>query len=114
LGLIKISFSIAKDHKILFTAGIFLKQKPKLISIMNISKSKLIAIAIFAFLFFVPFRYCFFTDEIVSGGKFIGLFITNVIGFFIAFGIGTNEPFDKKKVENKVEANKADQYRKAA
>lgn len=78
------------------------------------NKSKLIALAIFAFLFFVPFRLCFFTDEIVSGGKFVGLFLTNIIGFFIAFGIGTNEPFDKKKAESHVETNKADQYRKAA
>ena len=81
---------------------------------MNIKKSKVIAIAIFLFLFLVPFRLCFFTDEIVSGGKFIGLFMTNLIGFFIAFGIGTNEPFDKKKMVSKVESQEVHQQRKAA
>ena len=80
---------------------------------MNLNKNKVIATAIFLFLFLVPFRMCFFTDEIVSSGKFIGLFMTNVIGFLIAFGIGTNQPFGKKNIEEKVSSTKSEQ-RKAA
>jgi hypothetical protein len=80
---------------------------------MNINKNKVIATAIFLFLFLVPFRLCFMTDEIVHGGKFIAYFMTTLIGFFIAFGIGTNEPFGKK-AEEKVESQKQDQYKKAA
>ena len=80
---------------------------------MNINK--IIAAAIFAFLFFVPFRFLFFTEEIVSGGKFIFYFMTCIIGFFIAFGIGTNEPFGKNKALKKVEMNEeVKQQRKAA
>jgi hypothetical protein len=60
------------------------------------NKNKIIAGLIFLFIFLVPFRMLFFTDEIVHGGKFIALLMTNVIGFFVAFGIGTNEPFSKK------------------
>jgi hypothetical protein len=52
----------------------------------------------------------FFTDEIVYGGKFIFLLMVNVIGFFVAFGIGTNEPFDEKKKESKHEAGEMQKH----
>ncbi len=81
---------------------------------MKTNINKFIAIGIFLFLFLVPFRMCFFTDEIVSSGKFIGLFMTNLVGFLIAFGIGTNEPFGKSETENRVESKQSHQYRKAA
>jgi hypothetical protein len=73
------------------------------------NKNKIIAGLIFLVIFLVPFRMLFFTDEIVQGGKFIGLLMANVIGFFVAFGIGTNEPFGKKaevKLEKEQGANK--------
>lgn len=76
-------------------------------------KSKIVAIAIFLFLFLVPFRMLFITDEIVQGQKFILLLLVNVIGFFIAFGIGTNEPFDRKEEET-TEAEESQDMRKAA
>ena len=62
------------------------------------NKSKVIAGIIFLVIYLGPFQMLFITDEVVSGGKFIGLFMANLIGFFVAFGIGTNEPFDRKKV----------------
>jgi hypothetical protein len=97
--LTKIIFSCDLDHKKITTMKIILGHNLKP-NFMNINK--VIAIAIFAFLYFVPFRILFFTDEIVQGGKFIYLLLINVIGFFIAFGIGTNEPFGKKKDLRKV------------
>ena len=66
------------------------------------NKNKIIAGLIFLFVFLVPFRMLFITDEIVDGGKFIGLFFSTLIGFFVAFGIGTTEP-SRKKAEMKVE-----------
>jgi hypothetical protein len=66
------------------------------------NKNKVIAGLILLFLFLVPFRMLYYTDEIVQGAKFIALLMANVIGFFAAFAIGTNEPFGKK-VEMNVE-----------
>jgi hypothetical protein len=78
------------------------------------NKSKIIAGLIFLFVYFVPFQMLFFTDEIVKGGKFIGLLLATIIGFFVAFGIGTNEPFNRKKeTENQV-AVAPSQMKKAA
>jgi hypothetical protein len=73
-------------------------------------KSKIIATVIFLLLFLFPFRMLFFTDEIVYGGKFIFLLMVNVIGFFVAFGIGTNEPFAEKKKESKHEAGEMQEH----
>jgi hypothetical protein len=62
---------------------------------MNINK--FIASGIYLFLFLVPFRLLFFTDEWASSMKHILLLLSCVIGFIVAFAIGTNEPFGKKK-----------------
>lgn len=61
------------------------------------NKSKVIAGIIFLAVYFGPFQMLFFTDEIVQGGKFVGLLMATIVGFFVAFGIGTNEPFNRKK-----------------
>lgn len=60
-------------------------------------KSKIIAGIIFLGIYFGPFQMLFITDEIVSGAKYIGLFMATLIGVLVAFGIGTNEPFDRKE-----------------
>ena len=78
-------------------------------------KSKIIATVIFLLLFLFPFRMLFFTDEIVYGGKFIFLLMVNLIGFFVAFGIGTNEPFDtKEEVKHKTAEMPKPEMKKAA
>ncbi|HEU4716983.1 MAG TPA: hypothetical protein VFU15_04090 [Bacteroidia bacterium] len=59
-------------------------------------KSKLIAIAIFLFTFLVPFRMLVFRDDVIDNMGDIFLLLAVVAGFFIGFGIGTNEPFDRK------------------
>lgn len=66
------------------------------------NKNKLVAGLLLLFVFLVPFRMLYITDEIVDGGKYIGLLFATIIGFFMAFGIATNEPF-RKKAEMKVE-----------
>ncbi len=81
------------------------------------NKNKIIAGLIFLFLFLVPFRMLYYTDEIVQGAKFIALLMTNVVGFFVAFAIGTNEPFGRKaemKVERKSGAEHANVNRREA
>ena len=81
------------------------------------NKNKIIAGLIFLFVFLVPFRMLYYTDEIVQGAKFIALLMANVIGFFVAFGIGTNEPFGRKaemKVEKKSGEEIARQDRREA
>jgi hypothetical protein len=78
------------------------------------NKSKVIAGIIFLVVYFVPFQMLFFTDEIVKGGKFIGLLLATIIGFFVAFGIGTNEPFNKKKENENLSAHAPVEMKKAA
>ncbi len=75
--------------------------------------NKLIAGAIFLFLFLVPFRMLFLSEGIVDGFSYIGLLLVNVIGFFVAFAIGTNEPFGRRKKAEKQQA-KSESVRKAA
>ncbi len=75
--------------------------------------NKLIAGAIFLFLFLVPFRMLFFTDEIISSFGFIGLLLVNIIGFFVAFAIGTNEPFGRRKKAQQQQVQ-SESVRKAA
>ena len=78
-------------------------------------KSKLIAIAIFLFLYFVPFRMVFLGGEIISTGAQMLTFLSVLIGFLVAFGIGTNEPFDKKKKTSSASNNAGEaSVRKAA
>jgi hypothetical protein len=78
------------------------------------NKSKIIAGVIFLFIFLGPFQMLFFTDEIVHGTKFIMLLLANVIGFFVAFGIGTNEPFNKKSPLYSETKSTTENIRKAA
>lgn len=78
------------------------------------NKSKVIAGIIFLIVYFGPFQMLFFTDEIVSGGKFIGLLLATIIGFFLGFGIGTNEPFNKKETQKVSSSTASSDSRKAA
>lgn len=77
-------------------------------------KSKLIAIAIFLFLYFVPFRMVFLGGEIISSGAQMLTFLSVLIGFLVAFGIGTNEPFDKKQKPSAAKSAGEESVRKAA
>ena len=78
------------------------------------NKNKVIAGIIFLAVYFGPFQMLFFTDEIVQGAKFIALLLSTIIGFFVAFGIGTNEPFNKKKINKNQVTHVPVEMRKAA
>ncbi len=77
------------------------------------NKSKVIAGLIFFAVFAGPFQMLFFTDEIVHGSKFIVEFLAVIVGFFVAFGIGTQDSFNKsdemisEKISDKSEIKKA-------
>lgn len=80
---------------------------------MNINK--LIAFGIHLFVFLVPFRILFFTDEYANSMKHVMLLLSCIFGFLIAFGIGTNQPFgrNQRKAESQ-HAPEEMQHRKAA
>lgn len=77
-------------------------------------KSKAIAIAILIFVYAVPFRMAFLSDEIAHSVSFIFAFLATLIGFLIAFGIGTNEPFDRKPAKKKEEIGHVHEMKRAA
>ena len=80
---------------------------------MNINK--VIAIGIMLFIFLVPFRYIFLDDtRIISSGAQMLIFLSSLFGFLIAFGIGTNQPFGRKKQTESVKNSDDKSYRKAA
>lgn len=81
---------------------------------MNINK--IIAACITLFIFLVPFRYIFLDDtRIISTGTQMLLFLASLIGFLLAFGISTNEPFGRNKHKTQpVENTEEKKYRKAA
>ena len=76
-------------------------------------KSKFIAIGILVVVFLGPFRMAYLNDQIANSASFILEFLSVIIGFLIAFGIGTNEPFDRKK-PGKMTVEHAQELRKAA
>lgn len=80
---------------------------------MNINK--VIAIGIMLFIFLVPFRYIFLDDtRIISTGPQMLIFLASLFGFLIAFGIGTNQPFGRKKEATADVHAKEHSHRKAA
>lgn len=60
------------------------------------SRSRIIAIAIYTITFVLPFYFLYVVDEGVFAAKHIILFMLTLVGFFTAFAIGTNKPFDGK------------------
>lgn len=60
------------------------------------SRSRIISIAIYAITFALPFYFLYIVDEGVFAAKHIILFLLTLVGFFTAFAIGTNKPFDAK------------------
>ncbi|CAN5315692.1 hypothetical protein BH09BAC5_BH09BAC5_07680 [soil metagenome] len=78
------------------------------------NKSKVIAGVIFLVVFFGPFRALFFTDEIVNGAKFVAEFMAVIIGFFVAFGIGTQDSFNKSEEMISEQQKVEEKQRKAA
>jgi len=61
---------------------------------MNINK--LVALIIATALLLGPINILYYTDgRIVDGATEIGLFLSVIIGFFVMFFIGTNEPIGK-------------------
>ena len=60
------------------------------------SRSRIISLAIYAATFLLPFYFLYIVDEGVFAAKHIILFLLTLVGFFTAFAIGTNKPFDAK------------------
>ncbi|HTL82522.1 MAG TPA: hypothetical protein VL651_12505 [Bacteroidia bacterium] len=77
-------------------------------------KSKYIAAVIFILVYAFPFRIAFLSDEIADSSRFIIALLGTIFGFLIAFGIGTNEPFDRKPKTKEVASSTDQEYRKAA
>lgn len=78
-------------------------------------KSKITAAIIFFLIYAFPFRILFMETAAATGVKFVGMMLSVIIGFIVAFGIGTNEPFDRKQPLKNNAANAGDQHiRKAA
>ena len=78
-------------------------------------KSKVIASIIFLLIFAFPARILLFETAAATGAKFVMLMLSIIIGFLVAFGIGTNEPFDRKKVSSNTGAKQGEAgMRKAA
>lgn len=79
------------------------------------NKSKIIATLILAATFLSSFYFIYIVDEGVTNIGHIFLFLLTVAGFFVGFGIGTNEPFDKKKEQPGYTGNQDQhQHRQAA
>lgn len=81
---------------------------------LTVMKSKIVAVGILLFVFLVPFRMAYLSDQIANSASFIFEFLGTLIGFLVAFGIGTNEPFDRKKEKRVSVEYKQEEIRKAA
>lgn len=80
------------------------------------NKNKLIALLVILAVFFGPFGMLFVYDNnlVVHSAREMFLFLGWLIGMFVAFYIGVNEPFGKKAVARTQSTQQSAQMHKAA